>query len=536
MSLAGFAAVLLAAGSAGPSAVEVLEPPPVAAALDLLAAAAADGLDPSDYDAPGLAGRARAASGADERRRVAEEIDGALLRFLTDLAGGRVDPTARRLVEDVPRAPADAAARARAALAAGDVGQAAASLRPRHPAYARLAGALARWRERARQPAPPPVPPAGKVLPGEPWDGAPALRARLAWLGDLPPAPASGGEPAAEGGPRGDPEEDAGAVVEAVRRFQERHGIVADGVVGRATVEALNVPAARRVRQIELAMERLRWLPEPGRRLVHVEVPRAVLRATDLSGGGPDLEMRVVVGRGPDNPTPMLASHITGVVFRPFWVPPPEILREEILPLARSKPGWLAAHGMEIVADADVDAPTFAPDDATLADVERGRLTLRQRPGPRNDLGLVKFVIPNPACIGLHGTPHQRLFERPRRDRSHGCIRLQDPVALAEWALAGQPGWDRKRIEEAVRRPEPSGVRLLEPVALAVSYATASVDPDGTEHFTADLYGLDAALDAALAARRPPAPPVPDRKGEVDPGDGPLAPEGAPGLTAPRGR
>jgi murein L,D-transpeptidase YcbB/YkuD len=552
MSLASIAAMVLAAGSAGaegagPATADLLEPPPLALALDVLASAAADGLDPSDYDAPGLAARARAATGPEERRRAAAEVDDAVLRFLSDLAGGRVDPTARGIVEDAPRAPADAAARARAALAIGDARQAAASLRPRHPAYARLAGALDRWRERARRPAPPPVPPAAKVRPGDPWEGTPALRARLAWLGDLPPGPAAGeasapgaapeaGEaPAADGAPRTDAGEDAGALLEALKRFQGRHGIAADGVPGRATVEALNVPASRRVRQIELAMERLRWLPDPGRRLVHVEVPRAVLRATDLSGRAPDIEMRVVVGQGPDHQTPMLASRITGVVFRPFWVPPPAIVREEILPLERSKPGWLAAHGMEIVADGDFDAPTFAHDEAALADVERGRLTLRQRPGPRNDLGAVKFVVPNPACIGLHGTPHRRLFERTRRDRSHGCIRLEDPVALADWLLAGQSGWDRKRIGAALRRAEPTGVRLLEPAALAVSYATASVDPDGSEHFAEDLYGLDAVLEAALAARPQPSVGLPGGEDGTDSGSGTRAPDGARGLSAPRG-
>jgi murein L,D-transpeptidase YcbB/YkuD len=557
MGLAGIAALVLVAGAAGrlEAGAEGVEPRravetfPGEAAVELLAAAAADGLDPADYDAPGLAARARAAIGPAEREQVAAEIDAALARFLADLAGGRVEPAARGVVEDGPRAPGGAVSRARAAIAGGDVRLAAQSLRPRHPAYARLAAGLERWRERARQPPPPEVPPAVKVRPGDGWEGMPALRARLEWLGDLPPggeearvvaAPAAPAATAAAGpggpaapvvsGPgrpeaRADgPPPYAGEAVEAVRRFQARHGIAADGVLGRATVAALNVPAARRVRQIELAMERLRWLPDPGRRLVHVEVPRAVIRATHLEGGGPELQMRIVVGRGPEHETPMLASRITGVVFRPYWVPPPEIVREEILPLERRKPGWLAAHGMEIVARGEADAPGYPHDEATLADVERGRLTLRQRPGPRNDLGPIKFVVPNPACIGLHGTPHRQLFDRPRRDRSHGCVRLEDPVALAAWVLDGQDGWDRRRIEAALRRGGPSGVRLREPVALAVSYATASVDPDGTEYFSEDLYGLDAALEAALAARAQGAsgPPA----GDAGAGSGVSAPRG----------
>ena len=537
MSLAGMVAVALAALAPAvladaPGGVPPAPPGPgdglvlaagapagdrTAEALEVLAAAAEDGLDPADYDAAGLARRVREATGPGERHAAEAAVEGALLRFLADLAGGRVEPGARGLVEDAPAARLPDAERAGAALAAARPREAAAALRPRLPAYARLAGALARWRDRARRPEPPPVPPVARVRPGEPWEGVPALRARLGWLGEL--ATAAGPEGGAGGAPAY-----AGDVVAAVTRFQARHGLAADGVVGKGTVEALNVPAAGRVRQIELAMERLRWFPDPGARLVHVEVPRAVLEAVDLAAGGTALRMRVVVGRGPDRPTPLLATEITGVVFRPFWVPPPKILKEEILPAARRKPGWLEAHGMEVVASGETDAPPLPADEASLAEVERGRLTLRQRPGPRNDLGPVKFVVPNPACIGLHGTPHRRLFERPRRDRSHGCVRLEDPVALADWALAGADGWDAGRIERALARPEPTWVRLPAPVALAVSYATASADPDGTEHFTDDRYGLDAALDRLLSARAPPRP------------DAGAAAGGAPALSAPRER
>jgi murein L,D-transpeptidase YcbB/YkuD len=317
----------------------------------------------------------------------------------------------------------------------------------------------------------------------EAWEGAPALRARLAWLG----------EPGALGEPGRQP------LVEVLQRFQARHGVEADGVPGARTVAALNAPASRRVRQIELAMERLRWFPAPGRRLVFVEVPRARLWA--FEDGKPVLTMRLVVGAAPEHETPMMASRITGVVFRPWWVPPMPIVRKEILPKVQAKPGWLAAHGMEIVASGGDDAPALEPDEANLEAVARGRLTIRQRPGPRNDLGLVKFVVPNPACIGLHGTPHQRLFERPRRDRSHGCVRLEQPTELADWALRDEDGWDRERIEAAIASTHSTTVRLAEPIDVAVVYATASVDPDGTESFFEDIYGLDQELEGLLAAR-----------------------------------
>lgn len=460
-------------------------------AVDVLAAAAERGLDPADYDAAGLTARLAAARSDEDRALAVKAVEAAVRRFLGDLGGGRVDPGARGLLVDEMPPPPDLDALVRAVAAGEDLRSVAASVEPRYPAYARLAAALARWRARAAGPEPPGVPLAPRVKPGaawdlEAWEGAPALRARLAWLGELDGSVTPGGLPLAE----------------ALRRFQARHGIAADGVPGGRTLTALLAPASRRVKQIELAMERLRWLPLPGRRLVYVEVPRAVLWALDLEGVDPDLSMRIVVGAAPEHATPMLASRITGVVFRPFWVPTIEIVRKEILPRERSRPGWLAAHGMEIVASGDEDAVAFEPDEASLDAVARGRLTIRQRPGARNDLGQVKFVVPNPSCIGLHGTPHQRLFDQPRRDRSHGCIRLEDPMALAEWVLRGQDGWDRARAEAAVQRDHTTGVRLRAPVDLAVIYATASADPDGTENFRDDIYGLDAALEELLGHRR----------------------------------
>jgi murein L,D-transpeptidase YcbB/YkuD len=460
-------------------------------AVRALAAAADQGLDPADYDAPGLAIRAATARSDEDRTRAVEVVEAAVRHYLGDLRGGRVSPDRRGLLVDAMPPPPDLDALVLAVATGEDLRIVSASIEPRHPAYARLGGALGRWRARAGAPEPPNVPMAPRVKPGtawaiEEWDGAPALRARLAWLGDLDART---------------PGRDL-TLADALRRFQERHGLAPDGVPGKQTVAALGVPASRRVKQIELAMERLRWLPTPGRRLVFVELPRAMLWALDLDGSGPDLSMALVVGAAPEHKTPLLASHITGVVFRPYWVPTPRIVHDEILPRERSKPGWLAVHGMEIVASMEEDAPTFAPSEANLAAVAQGRLTVRQRPGAKNDLGLLKFVVPNPSCIGLHGTPHRQLFNRQRRDRSHGCIRLEDPLGLAEWVLRGQDGWDRDRIDAATQLAHSSSVRLREPVDLAVTYATASVDPDGSEHFRDDIYGLDAELELLLTAPR----------------------------------
>jgi murein L,D-transpeptidase YcbB/YkuD len=330
------------------------------------------------------------------------------------------------------------------------------------------------------------------VEPGASWPGIPAVRARLAAAGDLPPGAA----------PPPEPEIYDPALVQAIRRFQERHALVADGVLGKETVAELNVPPSRRIRQLELSLERWRWLPDPGSRAVVVVIPRAQLWAVDVERGTTDLAMRTVVGESRSHATPMLASTISTVVFRPYWVPPPKILRQEILPKARVDPDWLDAHGMEIVDRPEPDADTFAPSEDVLARVEKGELTLRQRPGPRNDLGSVKFVVPDAQCIELHGTPHGKVFALPHRERSHGCIRLEDPDALARWVLSREPGWDAERIAEVAARDRSTTVRLREPVPVVFVYATASVDPDGTEHYVDDAYHLDARAETELARRR----------------------------------
>jgi murein L,D-transpeptidase YcbB/YkuD len=315
------------------------------------------------------------------------------------------------------------------------------------------------------------------------------VRARLLALGDL----------AADVPPPADPDHYDPGLAAAVKRFQERHSLVVDGVLGKTTVAAMNVPPSRRLRQVELALERWRWLPDPGRRIVVVEIPRAELWAIDMERGTTDLGMRTVVGESRNHATPMLAASISSVVFRPYWVPPPGILKEEILPKARTDPAWLARHGMEIVATPEEDAETFAPTEDVLSRVAKGELTLRQRPGPRSDLGAVKFVVPDAQCIALHGTPYGRLFDLPQRHRSHGCIRLQDPDALARWVLGAEPGWNAARIAEAAARERSTTVKLHEPVQVVFVYGTAAVDPDGTEHFVEDAYRLDAQVEKELA-------------------------------------
>ena len=460
---------------------------------------AALGLDPSDFDAWRLAEAAGPPAGGGavsgrERALLDVALSVEWMRFLSAAHRGRIASPQAGRGADLPARPMDLPRLVRETRDGGDPAAVLASVEPRYPGYARLKASLARQRALAAAPATPIVPPVTKVEPGAAWAGIPAVRARLAVLGDLP----------AQASPPADPDLHDPALVAAVKRFQDRHALAVDGVLGKRTVAALNVPAARRVRQVELSLERWRWLPDPGRRVVVVELPRAELWAIDMERGTTDLHMRAVVGASRSHATPMLAASISAVVFRPYWVPPPGILKEEILPRVRARPEWLAGHGMEIVARPEENAETLAPTEDVLSRVARGELTLRQRPGPRNDLGAVKFVVPDARCIALHGTPYGRLFELPQRDRSHGCIRLEDPNALARWVLGEEPGWDAGRIAEAVGRERSTAAKLREPVPLVFVYGTATVDPDGTEHFIEDLYRLDAQAEVQLAGLAPP--------------------------------
>jgi murein L,D-transpeptidase YcbB/YkuD len=285
-----------------------------------------------------------------------------------------------------------------------------------------------------------------------------------------------------------------------VKRFQERHGLPPDGVIDEATSRALAVPPAARVRQIELALERYRWLPEVGeQRFVFVNVPAFELQAFDAMDPpeGPALSMRVVVGRAGRTPTPVLAAALRHVVFAPFWNVPRSIAEAEMLPKLERDPGFLASQHMEVVAGEQVlpDGPE------TVARLAAGEARLRQRPGPKNALGRVKFLFPNAHDVYLHDTPAQTLFQRSRRDFSHGCVRVEEPEALAVWVLRDQPDWTRERIAEALAGADERWVSVRSRILVILLAGTARVRRDGSVAFTEDLYGHDAALERALAAR-----------------------------------
>lgn len=470
-------------------------------ALALLAGASADGLNPMDYRSAALGALASTLDAAEppSTRDVARfELGLSLhtLRFFRHLHIGRVDPRSIGFRMTAPADTHDFAAQLHSAIADGRVTESANDLTPPLALYRSLRDMLARYRQLAGDPTLEALTvPDTTVRPGEPYPGVDALRRRLAAFGDLPTDTPGPSRAAYEG-----------ALVDAVARFQVRHGLESDGIIGKRTRAALEVPLSVRVRQIELALERLRWLPHlAGDRFVAVNIPMFRLWAWDAvpSSGAPSFAMDVVVGRALDTRTPVFVEEMRYVIFRPYWNVPPGILRRDILPAIERDPEYLRQHDMEIVRGLGDDAPPVLPTADNLSLLRSGLLRVRQRPGPTNAMGLVKFIFPNDENVYIHDTPAQEWFGRARRDFSGGCVRVEDPVALAQWVLGDQPGWTRDRILSAMNGSGPHRVNLARPIQVILFYVTAVVMPeDGTIRFAEDIYGHDTRLDRALALLR----------------------------------
>jgi len=256
--------------------------------------------------------------------------------------------------------------------------------------------------------------------------------------------------------------------------FQARHGLDTDGKLGPATRNALNVTVNTRLDQIEANLERLRWMPRPLPR-DRMEVDTGLAEATLFRDDKPALRMRTVVGK-PKTKTPMFASQLEAVVFNPPWNVPAGIAKNEILPKAARQPGYWASEGFVMT--------------------EHG---VQQRPGPRNALGQLKFDLPSPFGVYLHDTPSRSAFGRTDRALSHGCMRLEKPRDLAQWALA----WSPDAVDAAIKTGETTRRALPAPIPLFVVHRTVFVDEAGAVNFRIDSYGWDEVLTRALATSRP---------------------------------
>ena len=360
------------------------------------------------------------------------------------------------------------------------------AMRPEDEEYAALQKELARYRDLVAKGGWQPVP-AGKALKRGQTDSPArlaALRARLQAEGidvaSVPPAdaPAAGTDsttsarrPTATGSAVFD-----GGLAAAVAQFQARHGIAVDSSLGTETLNALNVPAAYRLGQIAANLERARWMPRTlGTRYIYVNVPAFHLAAYD--GDKPPLEMKVIVGQEyEDKATPVFSDSMEFVVFRPYWNITPDIQAKEIEPKIASNPGYLDANDMEYYKDG-------------------GATRIRQKPGPKNSLGYVKFLFPNDFNIYLHDTPNHALFDKDVRAFSHGCIRVEKPAELAQWVL----GWDAAKVDQAMRDGKDNQqIKLPTKIPVYIAYGTTYMR-DGQLYFGNDLYHRDDQLVKAIA-------------------------------------
>ena len=472
------------------------QPTPRAQELIAVLKRAADkGLEPEDYDASRWDERARRLGEPGMAARFDAALTVCLMRYLSDLHVGRVNPAHLKFRLAVRNSSFELPQFLREdLLASADVGPDLEAVEPPYPRYRLTRDALARYLEleRAGDAAPLPVP-AKAVEAGGHYAGAPQLAQRLRLLGDLPASAAVAGDEIYQA-----------PLVEAVQHFQERHGLTADGRLGAQTVKAINVPLHFRVEQLKLTMERWRWLPhEFPRPPVVVNIPEFRLRAFD-EGGKLALSMNVIVGKALRHETPVFAKDMRYVVFRPYWNVPPSIQRSEIVPAIQRDRSYIARKGFEVTTHAGALVTDGVISDEVLGQLRSGKLAVRQKPGPNNALGLVKLIFPNEFNVYLHSTPSQQLFDRSRRDFSHGCIRVGKPEELAAWALRRNEGWDLARVTAAMQGGEDNvQVNLAQPIPVLILYGTAVPEDDGSVHFYDDIYGHDVDLRKALAKGYP---------------------------------
>jgi murein L,D-transpeptidase YcbB/YkuD len=525
--------------------------------------AANKGLNPEDYNAsrwPDLV-RKLAGKNDDDVAQFDAAMTVSVMRYISDLRIGRVNPThfnfdihTQDKKYDLPEFVSDNA------VDATDVPKLIRSVEPDSDQYRRTEDALAHYLDLAKQQAASPelaqpLPAVAKpIAPGGSYPAADALQARLQLEGDLAGgAPAAADTPASASAPQ--PEEPepttrTGAakaslgkalgkveadvrshtrkpatvaqpasqpatpqhtastaytqeLAEGVSHFQARHGLTADGKLTPATITELNVPLSDRVKQLDDSLERWRWLPnEYVNAPLMVNLPEFVLRGFSGDNHALDFTMKVVVGKVVgDHDTPVFTHMMKYLIFRPYWNVPTSIVKKELTGhIQKSGVGYLASHNFETTDSAGHVV------NASAEQVEHFGVNVREKPGPKNSLGLVKFMFPNEYDIYLHSTPQPELFERSRRDFSHGCVRVQKPADLAVWVLhrGGVDDWDMEKVQDAMNNgPDNHQINLKQEIPIVIFYLTANVGEDGQVHFFDDLYGYDKELDAVLAKGMP---------------------------------
>jgi L,D-transpeptidase YcbB len=521
--------------------------------------AAKKGLNPEDFDASRWAGLVAKLPGKNDDDIV--QFDAAMtvsaMRYISDLRIGRVNPTHFNFdintadkKYDLPEFVSDNA------VDATDVPKLIRSVEPDSDQYRKTEDVLAHYLDLTKlQVDTPdePLPATAKPLSaGDSYAAADALLTRLQFEGDIPPPPpppvvtpppvapappvtkksqlgtalgklesdvrktthraakaTSAPAAAAPSAPviAKHPAVYSADLVAGVKHYQDRHGFTPDGKLTPQTIASLNVPMSQRVKQLDDSLERWRWLPNDYINApLMVNLPEFVLRG--FTNNGPadphhlDFTMKVVDGKVMgDHDTPVFAHMMKYLIFRPYWNVPTSIIKKELTGhIAKSGVGYLASHNFETTDNSGHLVQ------ATAAQVEHFAVQVREKPGPKNSLGLVKFMFPNEYDIYLHSTPQPELFDRTRRDFSHGCVRVQKPADLAVWVLqhGSVDDWDMDKVLDAMNSgADNHQVNLKKEIPVVIFYLTANVGEDGQVHFFDDLYGYDKRLEDVLAKGMP---------------------------------
>jgi murein L,D-transpeptidase YcbB/YkuD len=453
--------------------------------LAAIEASATHGLDPRDYHADLLVRPQAAERVAPSERDLL--LTDAFMRLAYHLVFGKADPRALQNGWNFSRSldGVDPDAALAALLAAPDPAAALEDLAPRLPTYRDLRRALAQLREIEQRGGWSPLEGGPKLEPGATGRRVVQLRARLLASGDLV---ASSTEAAAF-----DRELEA-----ALRRFQARHGLEIDGVVGPQTLGALNVGVAERIAQVRANLERLRWVARDlagDYLLVDIAGFAAQLWLDDM----PAWSARVVVGK-PFRKTPEFRATMKYLVLNPEWSVPPTILREDVLPKVVKDPGYLQRHDMRLLAAAGRTVDPQSIDWSSYRNRPREfPFQIVQSAGPDNPLGRVKFMFPNEFSVYLHDTPTRALFEKTVRAFSSGCIRIENPLALAQLLLDDPERWSEQQLLDAIAAGKTATVPVRRSVPVLLLYFTA-VGGDGDVQFRRDLYNRDGPIIDALAA------------------------------------
>jgi murein L,D-transpeptidase YcbB/YkuD len=416
-------------------------------------------------------------------------LTNAFARYSLDLHSGRLDP---READTSWHLRPDAFDPAVAMSTADDdsFAQRLDALVPPHEGYRRLREALRRYRLIAQRGGWRPLPAGPALEPGEAHAQVELLRERLRAMGDLSGFSLASGTTF-----------DA-ALAAAVRRFQRRHGLGVDGIVGPRTRAALDVPVEERLAQIRRALERWRWLPRDlgGH---YILVNTAGFELAVIEDGRTVLRMRTINGT-PDQATPSFTATLRSLVINPYWYVPGRIERDKLWPRERRNPGYLAARGFRIFDTRNGNWQEHDPAHLDWSKISGGNsgLRLRQDPGPNNLMGRLSFVFPNPHDVFLHDTPDRLLFERDTRTLSEGCVRIDNAMALARHALRRLPEWSEARLREEIDALRHQTVPLPEPIPVYVLYLTSWVDDDGLVHFREDVYRRETVLAEYYPAAR----------------------------------